>query len=271
MSNFIFHAISENMPGLESKLARAGIRSSSEAFIKKTMMSTFYLSTGIMLCLGIILMQLNVGFLVITVMYVLFMTMMFFYMLRVPDAKIAQQQKEINKELIFLGRFIVIEMEAGVPLYQVMKNVSKSFDLVGNTFQDMVNKIDMGTSMEDAMEEVIETTASSDLRKILWQLLNVVRTGSDVITSLNLVIEQVMREQMIEVTGYGKKLNPLAMFYMIIAVIMPSLGIIMLIVVSAFMEIKFTLPILLTISGLLGFVQFMFLAMIKSSRPAVEL
>lgn len=271
MSNFLFHAMAENMAGLEGKLRRAGIQGSPDLFIKKTFISTFYLATGSMLFMAIILMQLNVSFLVIFILYIVLFFMMFFYMLRVPDAKIAMQQKAINKELIFLGRFIVIEMEAGVPLYQVMKNVANSFDLVGKSFQDMVNKIDMGTSMEDAMEEIIETTASADLRKILWQLLNVVRTGTDVINSLNVVIEQIMREQMIEVTGYGKKLNPLAMFYMIIAVIMPSLGIIMLIVMSAFMEIKFNLGFLLTISGLLGFVQFMFLAMIKSSRPAVEL
>jgi len=59
------------------------------------------------------------------------------------------------------------------------------------------------------------------------------------------------------------------MFYMIIAVILPSIGITMFIVLSTFINLQLDLPILLAISGFLGFLQFMFLAIIKQSRPAV--
>jgi len=58
---------------------------------------------------------------------------------------------------------------------------------------------------------------------------------------------------------------------MIIAIILPSIGIIMLIIFSSFMSIKMSLTTLLTISGLIGFVQFMFYSLIKAQRPAVEL
>jgi flagellar protein FlaJ len=76
---------------------------------------------------------------------------------------------------------------------------------------------------------------------------------------------------MIEIKEYGRKLNPLAMFYMIIAVILPSIGITMLIVLSTFIDLALDLTILLTIAFFLSIMQVMFLAMIKSSRPAVEL
>ena len=88
--------------------------------------------------------------------------------------------------------------------------------------------------------------------------------------SLGSVLEQIAREQTIEVNRYGKKLNPLAMFYMIIAVILPSLGVTMLVVLSSFVQFELNLTIFLILAGLLAFVQFMFLSMIKFSRPAID-
>jgi len=58
---------------------------------------------------------------------------------------------------------------------------------------------------------------------------------------------------------------------MVVAIIMPSLGITMLIVLTTFISIKIDLAALLTIALFLGFVQYMFFSMIKSSRPAVEI
>ncbi|MCK5140290.1 MAG: type II secretion system F family protein, partial [Thermodesulfovibrionia bacterium] len=108
-------------------------------------------------------------------------------------------------------------------------------------------------------------------RRILWQIINSQQTGADIGTSLKSVVNQVTQEQMINIKEYGRKLNPLAMFYMIIAVILPSIGITMFIILSTFLNLNLSLPILLFISFFLGFIQFMFLAMIKSSRPSGEL
>jgi len=57
---------------------------------------------------------------------------------------------------------------------------------------------------------------------------------------------------------------------MIIAVILPTLGVTMMIVFSSFVEIEISLTILLVVASFLAFIQFMFLSMIKFSRPAVE-
>ena len=105
---------------------------------------------------------------------------------------------------------------------------------------------------------------------MLWQIINALRTGSDVSESLKSVIEQITKEQIIEIKTYAKKLNPLAMFYMIIAVILPSLGITMLIVLSSFISLQLSLPLLVGIAILLGLLQMIFFVVIKSSRPSVS-
>ena len=60
------------------------------------------------------------------------------------------------------------------------------------------------------------------------------------------------------------------MFYMIIAVILPSLGITMLIVLSSFISFGLSLEVLIGIAVLFGLLQLMFFVMIKSSRPAIS-
>jgi flagellar protein FlaJ len=197
--------------------------------------------------------------------------MMFFYFFQLPIVKISRINKEINKEIVYAGRFLVVELESGVTMYDAMKNIGKSYPVVGAYFNLIIEKINFGTAMEDAVSEAIELSPSQSLTKILWQISNSLRTGSDIAAPLKSVIETLIREQQIMVTEYGRKLNPLAMFYMLIAIIVPSLGVTMLTIVSIFAGFKLDLPILLVIVGGIGFMQFMFVAMINSIRPPVEM
>ena len=228
------------------------------------------MTTGLVVTLFLVLAKLEVLkgalFLIVQIVFVV----MFFYMIRLQDLKIKKKEKEVSKEIVFAGRFIIIELESGVPLYNAMVNVSKNFSVVGNYFKEMTDKIDLGTSMEDALNEAVEFIPSDDLRKILWQIINSIRTGANVAKSLYSVMDQITKDQINEVNKYGKKLNPLAMFYMIVAVILPSLGVTMLIVLSSFIQFELSLTVLLALAAFLGFVQFMFIAMVKFSRPAVE-
>lgn len=270
IANVIFERIARSLPTLKGKLKRAGMRDKPEDFIKKTFLTTFYMTTGTFVFLFLILAKYNVlkGILFIfpPIMFLFF----FFYMLKLPDVIISKKEKEISKEIVFAGRYLIIELESGVTLYNALANVSKNYEVIGGYFKEIVNKVDLGTSMEAALNEAVELIPSNDFRRILWQILNSLRTGSDIAQSLNAVIEQIVKEQVIEVNKYGRKLNPFAMFYMIISVILPSLGVTMLITLSSFIEFELNLTLLIVIAFLLGFVQFMFLSIIKFSRPAIE-
>lgn len=263
--------IAKSMPGLSTKLIQSGIIDSPEEFVKKTLLSTFYMTTGITVLVLTIFTQLEILSSIIYFIFPLLYVFMFSYMLKIPDVKIIKKGREISKEIVFAGRFLIIELESGVSLYDAMENVSKNYKVIGKYFKEITDKVSMGTTMEDAINETIETTPSSNLTKVLWQILNSLRTGADISSSLSSILDHIVREQVIEVKEYGRKLNPLAMFFMVVAIIMPSLGITMLIVLTTFISIKIDLAALLTIALFLGFVQYMFFSMIKSSRPAVEI
>ncbi len=241
-----------------------------EDFIKKTFFSAFYMTTGLIVLLFLVLAKLDIFKGAVLLLIPILFIVMFFYMLKLPDLKISRKEKEISREIVFAGRFLIIELESGVPLYNAMLNISKNYPIIGRYFKEITDKIDLGTSMEDALNEAAEFIPSNDFRKILWQIINSIRTGSNVAKSLYSVVEQITKDQINEVNKYGKKLNPLAMFYMIIAVILPSLGMTMLIILSSFIHFQLSLTILLSLAFFLGFVQFMFISIVKFSRPAIE-
>ena len=266
----LFQIIARSLPNLKHNLKQSGMNYKPEDFIKQTFLSAFYMTTGIAVSLGLIMAKFDVLKGVMIVFAPIVFVLIFSYLLKVPEAKISKKEKEISKEIIFAGRHLIIELESGVPLYNALINISKNYETVGRYFKEIVDKVDLGVSMEDALTEAVEYTPSNDFRRLLWQILNSIRTGSEVSSSLGSVLEQISREQAIEVNEYSRKLNPFAMFYMIIAVILPTLGVTISVVLSSFIEVQFNLTIFLVIAFLLAFVQFMFLSLIKFSRPAIE-
>jgi len=259
---FLYKWLAMRIPGLELKLKEARILGTDEGYMKKTWMGALYLSLGLTFVAFLFTKKLGV-FLFFPIVFF----MMFTYLARAVDVKIEKMKKEIDKEILFAGRFLIIELESGVPLYNAFKNMSENYETIGPYFDEIVDKVDLGTSMGDALNEVITTTPSPNLRRVLWQILNSSKTGSNVMGSLNIVLDQISREQRIIIKEYGRKLNPIAMFYMMAAIIVPSLGITMLAVLASFLGLNLSLGILFVIVIIIAFVQFMFLAIIKSSRP----
>ena len=270
MTIAFFQIIARNLPNLKHNLKKAGMTYRPEEFTKRTFLTAFYMTTGIVVSSALLLAKFDVLKGIMVVFIPIIFVLLFFYLLKLPDVKISRKEKGITKEIIFAGRHLIIELESGVPLYNAFINISKNYEVIGSYFKEIVNKVDLGTSMEDALTEAIEYIPSDDFRRLLWQILNSIRTGSNISQSLTSVLEQIAREQKIEVNKYSKKLNPYAMFYMIIAVILPSLGITILVVLSSFADFELSLTIFMVIAFLLAFVQFMFLSMIKFSRPAVD-
>lgn len=270
MAKVLFQIIARNLPNLKYNLKKAGMSYKPEEFVERTFVSAFYTTTGLVVSLGLILAKFDVLKGIMIIFVPIIFVLLFSYLLKLPEVSISKKERGISREIIFAGRHLIIELESGVPLYNALINVSKNYEVIGAYFKEIVNKVDLGTNMEDALTEAIEYIPSDDFRRLLWQMLNSIRTGSNVSRSLSSVLDQITREQIIEVNKYSKRLNPFAMFYMIIAVILPSLGATMLVVLSSFINFELNLTIFLIIAGLLAFVQFMFLSMIKFSRPAID-
>ena len=265
----IVERIARSYPSLKRKLKQARLTYTPEIFIKNTLKASLIFSLGLFIFLFLVTAKFKMARIaVLTFPLVYFF--IFMYMMRYPDLAILKKNKEASREIIFVGRFLIIELQSGVSLYQAFKGISKNYKILGPFFGEIVTKVDMGISMEDAINQSIELSPSKDFTRILWQILNSIKTGSDVATSIESMVDLIAKEHLILLQEYSRKLNPLAMFYMIVAIILPTLGITMGIIFSSFLSLELNIYHLLSIAGFLGFVQFMFLSIIKSSRPAVD-
>ncbi len=199
-----------------------------------------------------------------------FTIFVFFQQLIYPRVYTNRRIKNIEKNLLPALQNILVQLNSGVTLFDVLLNISKSdYGGVSKEFGTAVQEIRTGKPQIEALEEIGSANPSLFFRRAIWQIVNGMKSGSDIAGVINEIIDALAEEQLLQVQKYGGQLNPLAMFYMLIAVIMPSLGMTFLIIISSFVKMS-GFATKMVFWGLFGFViffQLMFLGIIKSRRP----
>lgn len=221
----------------------------------------------LMLMLGFIA-QINL-YLITFAAFVLVFIFSMLTVLAYPSIVNSRRQKSIDAQLIPALRQLLIEVRSGVPLFNSMASLTYDYGEVSDQFRRIVQIINAGTPEIDTLTDSASSTPSAQFRKVLWQISNALKVGSDVSNVLESQVAELTRTRVDQIRRYGQELSPWTMIYMMAAVIMPSLGVAMLIVVISFLGSplpKFILYILL--GGLMGF-QLFFLNFVSSRRPTI--
>jgi pilus assembly protein TadC len=267
--NFLRH----RNPKLKKKLATAKIDKTPYDYLKDVVRKTIINTALIIITLAIFLNK-NPNFLVIMVLGTI-VTILFLYSINLKkvDAKIMKRGKDIDKEVLFAGRFLLIKLNSGQPLINAIVDASKSFGVANKYFKEIVKDIELGTPLEIALENAAINSASNRFRKILFNITNAIKIGIDVSNSLGSILDEISDEQLIEIQRYGKKLNSLTMFYMLLAIILPSLGMTMAAVIFSMLpNMGYLASKMYWIFGvLLIFIQITFISMFKGARPNVNI
>ncbi len=194
----------------------------------------------------------------------------FLYFTMYPKSIVSRRVKYLERNLLFALRSILIQIRSGIPIFNTFVSISTgNYGPVSKEFAHVVERARSGTSVVDALEELAVRNPSIYFRRALWQLVNGLKSGADVGDNLENVIESLSKEQLVEIRRYKSVLNPLAMMYMMVAVIMPSLGITMIIILASFPGMG-ALGDRMVFYGLLAFTVFLqviFIGIIKSKRP----
>ncbi|MFH1182600.1 MAG: type II secretion system F family protein [Candidatus Woesearchaeota archaeon] len=260
-------------PGLKRILLVARIRDSPEKFVSRSMMLAMYFAVGLCI-LGFLFFSKSMGAKVIAAIPAIFLVgffLAFVFMMNTPQGVIRRRQKDIDKEVLFAGRYLLVKMESGSPLYNSLIDASKSYGVAGKYFREIIDDISAGTNIEDALEHAREYTSSEYFKKILWQLIAALKTGTDVTVSLRNTLKVIADSQIIEIKEYGKKLNALMLFYMLAAIVVPSLGITLAILVASFMNLSIPPIFFLAVLFFLSLIQLFFIMLVRSNRPMMEL
>ena len=189
-----------------------------------------------------------------------------------PKIYSLNKTRDLEKYLIPVLQDMLVQLNSGVPLFRIIANISISdYGEVSSEFKKIIGEINSGTPQISALEKYGKLNTSEYFRRVLWQISNGMRAGSDMRIVLEEESKNLGKEQAIQIQTYGNKLNPLIMFYMIIAVILPSLGITFLIIISSMLSLQenFIKLLLGIIFFFVTFTQIMFIGLIKSRRPTL--
>ncbi|HLD06110.1 MAG TPA: type II secretion system F family protein [Candidatus Nanoarchaeia archaeon] len=194
----------------------------------------------------------------------------FFQGMFYPKVQTMRRVRDLERNLLPALRTFLIQLSSGVPLFDVLAVVStENYGEIAAEFRKAVRKINSGASQIEVLEEMAANNPSLFFRRAIWQIANGMKSGAEITTIIQQAISALSQEQVIEIQRYGSQLNPLAMFYMIMVVILPSLGMTFLIMILSFLSASsfLTKLIFFILYGIVVFFQIMFLGIIKTKRP----
>ncbi len=271
MHNYI-QSIAFKHPKLEDALTARGVHTPVEDFIKRMLLSAIMMGVLIGAVIVIVLQKTSIGLpiellLGAMVAFAVY-KMMFGMFLSYPAQKGRKTGKGVERDILFAVRDIIISLRSGMPLYNAITSVSTGYGDASAEFKRIVEMVQVGIPLGDAIDRAIAETGSSSFRRVMLQASVSIKSGSDVISALQSAIDQLSQERLIELRRYGQRLNALAMFYMLFGVILPSMGLAVATILTTFISL-FTITPQLLYGALVGilFLQIIFLNIIRASRP----
>ncbi len=201
-----------------------------------------------------------------------FSSLVFFSQTAYPYIYVSKRQKNIERNLIPALSDISVQLNSGIPLFSILVNVSsEDYEELSKEFKKAVRRIGAGEPEALVLDDLGRKNPSNFFRRTLWQISSGMKSGADMSIVIKESIDSLNEEQLIQIQNYGNKLNPLIVFYMLIAVIVPALSITFLTIISSLVNLEkgTTTLMFIALFVFVVLVQIMFLGIMKSRRPSL--
>lgn len=249
-----------------------GIKDTPYNFVRRMFFFAVLTSVAITVAVGVIVVNYGLSPILAILTGIAAFFALFNKFVRYPMDKGKNTGKLIERDIIFATRDIVIGMRSGMPLFNAITLVSTGYGAASSEFAKIVERVQLGEPIEQAMDEVSSASDSRTFKRIMLQASVSIKSGADIISALEGVIDEVTQERVIELRRYGQRLNALAMFYMLFGVIFPSMGIAVAAILTTFISI-ITIDVSTLVFALvfIFFLQIMFLNIMRGSRPTFSM
>lgn len=266
-----YEQLANNHPELKRKLIMAKIPQEPDQYMRKTVVLSLWVSVTFAVSYFLFGQGLGLSMWGVPIVFIVTLLLVYQVVFHIVDVKIRKIEKDIDREVLFAGRFLLVKLNAGRPLINALTEASESYGVANKYFKEIVHEIDIGTPLEEALTRASRYSPSEKFRRILFQISNALKIGVDVTNYLEAILDEISEEQLVEIQRYGKKLNGLTMFYMLAAIVIPSLGITLFITVVSMLSANFDLGFFLFIAFLLMIEGFFFMTLFKSIRPNLNI
>lgn len=194
------------------------------------------------------------------------------YLLILPRVDIDKRSRLIDNSLEYMLKDIQIQLRSGVPLFDTLVNVSRGqYGECSKIADGIVKEVESGRSIAEVLDDVGMWSPSEYLRKVLWQIVNAVRSGSDMVKALEAIAKDIRLDKEAKIQMYSRELNLWSLIYMMFVIIAPSMGVTLLVVLSSFIGGKYISESLLW-GIFLGvvFFQIVFVTFLREKRPHID-
>jgi len=269
LMNFIKY---KKKSSLTQTLRNSGVNITREEYMAVTRRSFFIIFASLLIFSIIALFLFNVKNFILLGLGVSLAFSLFAFLSQqmYPRMYVSRKQQDIERNLIPALEDMLIQLNSGIPLFSILVNISSSnYGELSGEFKKAVKRISSGEPEIEVFDDLGNKNPSIFFRRVLWQLSNGMRAGSDMDIIIKDSLKSLNEEQLIQIQNYGNKLNPLIIFYMLISVIIPALSITFLTIISSMVNLQKDLTIMLFLGLFAGvvFIQIMFLGIIRSQRP----
>lgn len=262
------NAVLKSFPSLKLTLYQAEMDLNPREYASLIVMTSvfyFVLMTPLTFWIGLVVGKID--FLLPPFVGIVFSLFVFSYLTQYPKLVAGRRMRILEADLLNSLQHILVEIKSGIPLFNAMISISEGYGEVSDEFKKVVREINAGKAEIAALEEASRRNPSLYFRRTIWQLTNAIKAGSDTGDAIEAIVHNLTQDQLIAIRKYGQELNPYTLIYMMVAVIMPTLGITFIIILSSFAGIvipKIIFPLIIIV---LAIFQYFYMGIIKTKRP----
>ncbi len=260
-------------PDLKKDLYISNMNYSIETFIKFSFLVALVFTALFMVPISYLIIYFgkshHLAFIITTAVFLF--VFLFVILFTLPRINRNTLGKRVEGEVAVTGRRLLIQLESGKSLINSIINVAKHKKESSKALERMAYELYMGKPLERTINEAITDSPSPTFRKIFIQIRNSLKIGSDLKHTLKASLEEITRGKIIEFESFGKKLNPLGLFYMIFGTIGPSLGVVIFVIFLTILNIPIEMRVLSLFLSVIVLIQLFFILIFSKMRPELEL
>ncbi|MFW6013748.1 MAG: type II secretion system F family protein [Nanoarchaeota archaeon] len=197
--------------------------------------------------------------------------LIFVITVRYPGVVSGKEAELIEGNLIFALKDLLLKVSAGTQLYDALVAVANSnYGQVSKQFERVAKQVQSGRPLDKALESMALRTSSEYMKRTVWQLVNVLKSGSNLKIALKIVISEQMQNHKEKIRSYAQELNLWSLIYMIFAVAIPTIGLTMMLILTTFAGFEVTEGFFIAFACLCLFIQYAIIGLIQSRRPAIN-
>lgn len=234
-TTFIRGLVRKN-PQIKLKLKKAGSKQTPFQYVYQsvtmTMFSILALAIIIFLATKSNFIYMIIGFSILIFIAPLLYGFWFSYV----DVQIRKAGRELDGDLLFVSEYFLVSLESGLPLGNAIQNLSRLQRPGGRFFKKVYTEFNTGKDLEQALEESSDFCPSESMKILLKRLKDSLSIGIDLKIILNNFVADASEKKILDIKAFSKKLNPTIMMYLLLGVVLPSLGVTFFILAAAILE-----------------------------------